>query len=305
MSQSGSNQSRRSQAEYARRMNAVVDYIDRQLDQKLDLATLADVAHFSPFHFHRLFQALMGESLGDYLRRRRLEVAGTRLLAQHRVSVLDIALGVGFGSAEAFARAFRTRFGCTPTEWRNSNPGQMPGKAHQEHAFPVSEDGDSTNEESPMNIKLIDREPVHVAYLRKVGLYGPAIGLFWMSTVAPWMATNNLHARDRFGLALDDPATTAPSQCRYDACVASPEGEVLTGDPGRKVIPGGKYAALAFQGTGAEIGAAWDAILRDWLPRSGLQLDARPFFEHYPADGCYDAKTGAFSCNICIPVAPL
>jgi AraC family transcriptional regulator len=62
---------------------------------------------------------------------------------------------------------------------------------------------------------------------------------------------------------------------------------------------------MPYQGTGAGIGAAWDALLRDWLPTSGLQLDARPFFEHYPVDGRYDAKTGAFTCNICVPVAEL
>ena len=156
-----------------------------------------------------------------------------------------------------------------------------------------------------MNVKIIDRPAVHVAYLRHLGVYGPAIGLFWMNTVAPWMATNNLYGRDRFGISLDDPGVTSPAQCRYDACVESPEGETLSGDPGRKVIPGGKYAALAFAGTGAEIGAAWDAMLRDWLPGSGLQLDARPFFEHYPVDGRYDPKTGSFTCNICVPVAPL
>ena len=90
-----------------------------------------------------------------------------------------------------------------------------------------------------------------------------------------------------------------------EACVASVEGEVLTGNPQRKVIPGGKYAALRFKGTGAQIGAAWDALLRDWLPKSGMQLDSRPFFEFYPPDGEYDPKTGAFSCDICVPVAPL
>ena len=52
-------------------MHAVIEYVDRHLDQNLDLATLADVAHFSAFHFHRLFHAVQGESLGDYLRRRR------------------------------------------------------------------------------------------------------------------------------------------------------------------------------------------------------------------------------------------
>ena len=67
--------SRRSQLEYDRRLHAVIDHIDRHLDDKLDLATLSRVAHFSEFHFHRLFHALTGEPLGDYVRRRRLELA--------------------------------------------------------------------------------------------------------------------------------------------------------------------------------------------------------------------------------------
>ncbi|HEU5134159.1 MAG TPA: helix-turn-helix domain-containing protein, partial [Steroidobacteraceae bacterium] len=83
--------------EYDRRMNAVVEHIDRHLDQKLDLAALAGIANFSPFHFHRLFRALMGEALGDYVRRRRLEIAAVRLLSQEAVPVLNVALGVGFG----------------------------------------------------------------------------------------------------------------------------------------------------------------------------------------------------------------
>lgn len=286
-------------------MHAVIDYVDRHLDQKLDLAVIAGVANFSPFHFHRLFHALMGEALGDYVRRRRLESAAVRLRSQHRVPVLSIALGVGFGSAEAFTRAFRARFDCSPTEWRKSKRSQTASKRGQAARTSARKNGASRIQETAMNVTLVDRPTVHVAYFRRTGAYGPAIGKFWMETVAPWMGTNNLFGRDRFGIGLDDPTVTKPSQCRYDACVASPEGEVLTGNPNRKVIAGGKYASLPFEGTSAEIGAAWEALLRNWLPKSGLQLDARPFFEHYPADGRYDAKTGRFTCNICVPVAKL
>jgi AraC family transcriptional regulator len=232
--------SRRSQAEYNRRMNAVIDHIDRHLDQKLDLAALADIASFSPFHFHRLFRALLGEALGDYVRRRRLEIAGVRLLSQPRVSVLNIALGVGFGSAEAFTRAFRAKFACSPTEWRDSKRGQMAGKRGQAARPAGRKNGVTSSREPAMKVTIIDRPPVHVAYLRHTGAYGPSIGKFWMETVAPWMSTNNLMGRERFGLALDDPTVTAPAKCRYDACVQSPEKEMLSGDPGRKVIPGGK-----------------------------------------------------------------
>lgn len=99
-------------------MNAVLDHIDRHLDTPLDLAQLADVAHFSRFHFHRVFAAWMGETLGDYARRRRLETAALRLACRPDETILDIALATGFGSGEAFARAFKIKFGCTPTAWR-------------------------------------------------------------------------------------------------------------------------------------------------------------------------------------------
>jgi AraC family transcriptional regulator len=291
--------------DFQKRMHAVIEYIDRHLDSPLDLATLAAVANFSDFHFHRLFRALTGEPLGDYVRRRRLEMAAVRLRSQLRAPVLDIALGVGFGSAEAFSRAFRARFDCSPTEWRKSKHDQMARKAGQAPRFERLEDGVSSDPETPMKVKLIDREPVRVAYLRLTGPYGASIGRFWMETVAPWMETNDLLGRDRFGISLDDPSVTRPELCRYDACVPSPPGEVLSGDPLFKVIPGGRYAALSFDGTSLRIGAAWDSLLRDWLPQSGLQLDSRPFFEHYPADGKYDPKTGAFSCDLCVPVKPL
>ena len=90
-------------------------YIDDHLEQPLDLEALAAVAHFSPFHFHRLFRAWTGETLGDYLRRRRVEMAALRLATQPRLGVLQVALAVGFGSGEAFTRAFAQRFGMSPT----------------------------------------------------------------------------------------------------------------------------------------------------------------------------------------------
>jgi len=86
----------------------VLEYIDRRLDDQLELDTLAKVANFSSFHFHRLFAAWFGETLGDYVRRRRLETAAFRLVAQPRLPVTQVALSVGFGSTEAFARAFKT-----------------------------------------------------------------------------------------------------------------------------------------------------------------------------------------------------
>ena len=156
-----------------------------------------------------------------------------------------------------------------------------------------------------MNVTLVDRQPTPIAYLRYTGPYGAPVGAFWMDTVAPWMETNRLMGRPRYGISLDDPGITEPSRCRYDACVEVPPGEVLAGDAQRTVLPGGRYACLRYKGNDRDIVSAWNQLLAGWLPDSGLQLDARPCFEHYPIDAGYDPATGVFECDLCIPVMPL
>jgi len=299
---SEANASRR---QYEARMHRVQAHIDRHLDAPLDLEALAAVAHFSPYHFHRLFLAWMGETLGDYLTRRRLERGAQRLRGQPGSTVLSIALSVGYGSAEAFSRAFKARFGFSPTQWRkldqaDSNLDQAgAGRAH-EHGLSRNPD-----EGYPVNVRLIDRAPVRMAYLRYEGAYGPALGRFWAESFNPWLATQNLGAVARFGIGHDDPSLVPPEQCRYDAGVAVPEGWMPNGGAIVTELPGGRYAALGFEGTAAEIGAAWAALMGQWLPSSGLQLDARPCFEHYGPASKFDVKTGVFDCELCIPVAPL
>jgi len=310
-----------SRAEYASRMHKVLEYIDQHLDQALDLATLADVAHFSAFHFHRLFAAWMGETLGDYLRRRRVEVAAMRLAAQPRTRVLNIALAVGFGSAEAFTRAFKHRFDLSPTAWRqrqyalrdsfkaaNSNLDQVNRKQSQaaiEH-FAHHDYSQPPQPEKIMQVSIIERQPATIAYLRHLGPYGAPIAQFWQQTYVPWAVMNKLgpnHAR--YGIGYDDPSITAPEQCRYDACAEVSPDFVVNGGALKSTIPGGKYAVHQFKGTVEQIVQAWASLLRDWLPASGLQLDARPCFEYYPKGAASNHETGEFECELCIPVAPL
>jgi AraC family transcriptional regulator len=301
---------------YVDRMHRVTQHIDQHLDQYLDLETLAEVAHFSPFHFHRLFSAWMGETLGAYLRRRRCEVAATRLLAQPKLGILQVALGVGFGSAEAFTHAFNARFGCSPTTWRlqqsaarltKGNSDQASSNADQAPPGQLRKNGSPTDTtvETLMKVAIIDRKPTPIAYLRHAGPYGQPIGAFWQTEVYPWMVTNGLIGQPRYGISHDDPAVTLPTQCRYDAGCEIPADFVVAGNAHRTVIPGGKYAALSFKGTVAGFEPAWDSLLRDWLPSSGLQLDSRPMFEYYPLDSTYDPATGVLDCKLCVPVMPL
>ena len=216
---------------------------------RLDFSTLAAVANFSPFHFHRLFTAWMGATLVDYMRRRRLEIAALRLVTQLRLPVIQVALSVGFGSTEAFARAFKVHFKSTPTAYRKESVSMR----------------DQSNR----------------------------------------METNGLHGKSRDRISLDDPDITDASKLRYDAAVEVPDDFAGTRDYHKTVLPGGKYVVGRFKGNETAIGEAWSWLLRDWLPDSGMQLDSRPFFEHYPIDATYDRKTGEFEAEICIPMTPL
>lgn len=306
-----------SRSEYEKRMHQVLAYIDAHLEHPLDLGTLAEVACFSPFHFHRLFAAWMGETLGDYLRRRRIEVAARRLVAQPRTRILNIALSVGFGSGEAFTRAFKSRFGCSPTVWRErqrlprsekSNFGQVNSKPNQALApmFVEHEVTHKPSKETIMKVMLVNREPATIAYFRHLGPYGEPIARFWQEIYIPWAVMNKLgpnHAR--YGISHDDPSITMPEQCRYDACAEVAPDFVATGGALKTTIPGGRYAVLKFRGTVAQVGDAWAALIRDWLPSSGFQLDSRPCFEYYPKGAITDRRTGEFESEICIPVVPL
>jgi len=294
-------------------MHAVLRHIDARLAEPLTLAQLAKVAHFSPFHFHRLFAAWMGgETLGDYLSRRRLELAAHRLLAQPRLSVLEAALAVGFGSGEAFARAFKRCFGSTPTAWRaqmrqDRNLDQVLRKLDQAATVPAVDNGASSShhEASAMPVRFVERSETAITYLRYEGPLGPPVEAFWRRRVAPWLRQHGLQEQALYGISHDDPGISDPERCRYDAAAELPEA--FAAGPGRLTarLPGGRYAVLPYVGGSERIADAWAALLRDWLPESGWQLDHRPSFEYYPAGVKADVAVGEFACEICIPVVSL
>ena len=309
-------------------MNRVLNYIDAHLERPLDGAQLADVANFSRFHFHRIFVALMGETLGSYVWRRRLEKAAFRLSCGRYETVLETALATGFNSGEAFARAFKLKFGCTPSDWRTNTPqrlaqqattiGKRPGttESNPDQAIgnlsqaseTLFDDNDIScllTKEVVMNVRIADLPAARVAYQRLIGPYGPAIGEFWRGTIAPWIQSNGLTGKTCYGIGYDDPSLTPANKCRYDACVEVPEDFVANGQSDILTLPGGRYAVMRFKGNPATLAEAWMRLTREWMQSSGLQCDDRPCFEMFHPSTAVDPETGEFSCDICIPVRVL
>jgi AraC-like DNA-binding protein/predicted dithiol-disulfide oxidoreductase (DUF899 family) len=109
----------RTEAEYLAAISRAVRFIQSALDEVLTPRQLAGIAGFSPHHFHRIFRAVVGESVMDFIRRLRLERAAYRLKTTGD-SVLSIAIDGGYGSQEAFARVFQAYFGMAPRDYRQS-----------------------------------------------------------------------------------------------------------------------------------------------------------------------------------------
>ncbi|WP_341717039.1 AraC family transcriptional regulator [Micromonospora sp. FIMYZ51] len=101
------------------RLNQAMEHLEQHLDRPVEATELARIAVTSEYHFRRLFAALAGIPLSEYVRRRRLTVAGAEVLAGER-TLLDIAVRWGYGSAEAFARAFKAVHGVGPGEARRT-----------------------------------------------------------------------------------------------------------------------------------------------------------------------------------------
>ena len=310
---------------YIARVNRVLDHIDGHLPDELDLRALARVARLSPWHFHRVFQALTGETVADRVRRRRLEVAAARLLASDD-KALRIALDVGFGSAEVFTRCFRAYFGVTPTAWRRggfrawasrhrvalSKIRQADRKTYQEVVQAFLQDGElwpaghvpRRRKGDVMEVKLQTIPKTRVAYLRHVGPYGGSgIAQAWQRFAA-WCEEHGLMSprRRMYGVCQDIPDLTPPEKCRYDACVEVDASFRPEGEFGVQTLPGGLHACTKFTGTPDRIHAAWMALYAGWLPDSGYQADDRPCVERYIRDPSLDRRDGAFSCWLCLPV---
>lgn len=277
-----------SSEQYGYRLNQVLDYIDAHLDSDLSLETLAEQAHFSRFHFLRVFQDWYGEAPMAYVRRRRLE-AGATLLRYGDDSITDIALRCGFDTADGFARAFRLYFGAPPARWRQPD----------EAAEPVAEAGHPPPTRT-WAVRVEHLPDVRMAYIRRVGIYGEASAAQWQQ-LADWMQHQRLSALTRYGMGLDDPGLTPVDKCRYDVCVALPDGFEPPPRTPIKTLPGGPHAVLSYAGPPQGSGAAWVWLLHDWLPRSGHQLAPRAAFERYPA-ALPDPGAQAQDCELCVPL---
>ncbi|MBO0656242.1 AraC family transcriptional regulator [Streptomyces triculaminicus] len=135
------------------RLNQAMEHIEGRLDQPIEAADLARIATTSEYHFRRLFSALAGIPLSEYVRRRRLTIAGAEVLAGER-TLLEVAVRYGYTSGEAFARAFRGMHGVGPGEARRSG---APLRSQPRLSFRLTVEGSGS-----MRYRIVEKEEFRV-----------------------------------------------------------------------------------------------------------------------------------------------
>lgn len=260
---------------YDQRISRVCEYISHNLDTSLSLDVLSAVATCSKYHFHRLFTAYTGVSLGRFVQLARLKRASFRLAFEVDKRVIDIALEAGFDSPEAFARAFKRTFAQSPSEFRTQPHWQQ---WHMRFDIHTQSDGDK-----PMNVDIVDFETTRIAFITHLG--PPENVLATAGQFIAWRKETGLSpvkTSKTFGIPYSDPKTTDPEKFRWDIC-GSIDGEVPVNSYGVQtgVIPGGRCARVQHRGSHDHLDRSIYDVYRNWLPQSGEDIRDYPCFFHY------------------------
>lgn len=287
--------------DYHSRLRKALDFVLCRPDEPCTSEEVAAEAGFSRFHCQRIFRAMTGESIAELVRRLRLERAAHRL-RHEPVRVLDVALEAGYGSEEAFSRAFRRGCGMSPNRSRTAWPPPTfsspvarvryyPGEKRVEIDIPRG----GIN----MEVRIESLTDIEVARIRYTGPYNEVGACF--GRLLEWAAAIDARPGRVFTLSYDDPDTVAPQSLRSDACIEL-HTEALR-PPGISIdkLAAGRYAVYTHRGSYDGIPEAYRRLFGLWLPQSVEELDDRPCMEVYH-NSPLDTDPAELVTDLCLPL---
>ena len=289
--------------DYYRRLRRTLDFVVRHLERPLTIDEVAAEAAFSRFHCQRVFRAMTGESITELVRRLRLERAGYRL-RHESVDVTEVALDAGYGSAEAFSRAFRRGCGMSPQAFRTAWPcPAFSSPAARVRYYPSADrvEIDPPNGGVAMEVRIETFGDLDVARIRQVGPYNEVGPCF--ERLFGWAATIGVRPGRILTFSHDDPGAVAPESLRSDVCIelrtdASPPVGISMEKRGA-----GRYAVYTHRGTYDGIPEAYRYLFGLWLPQSGEEVDDRPCMTIYRNTPPRGAPAQVLA-DLCLPLWP-
>jgi AraC family transcriptional regulator len=268
--------------DYHRRIARVIEAILADPGAPHTVDSLASVAHLSPYHFHRIYRAMTGESIAETVQRLRLAQAAYRLTVAGD-SVTTVAGNVGYDSPQAFSRAFRGFTGVSPSAFqtrqrRLTTPGAE-GLRGTHGDVGANIDANAADAEIPC-VELIELAPLDVLCLRHEGPTATITQTFRTLWQTLRSGAKSRQVQGRIGIISGDPDDER-GNFRYLAGVFPAAPVEATGPLEAVRVEGGLYAAHRLVGPYALIAPTFTALFGGWLPQSGYEPDDRPALEFY------------------------
>ena len=283
------------------RIQRVVDFMEAHLFEDLPLAAIADQGACSPWHFHRMFQSLTGETPAGYVWKRRLSEICRRLI-ETRQRLVDVALDCGFESQATFTRAFTRHVGVSPGRFRSRHPHSLPA-----YLYPRLDLETLVRRQRLIQFlepRIVRRPAFHVVGM--AGRFTPTSGRIpelWGRFAPRIYAVPRRRGQETFGVCLDAaPATVGEACFTYLAAV---EVETLAEVPDGMLavtIPANTYAVVTHTGHISRLPDTVRHVWGRWLPASRYRHVPAPDFELYDPER-WDPGTGEGDVDLYVPVA--
>ena len=292
------------------RINLILVYIDDNLDQDLSLETIAGVGCYSAFHLHRIFKAVTGETLNNYITRKRIEKIAYCLMFCKELTVTELSMQYGFSSNSTLTRTFTKFYGVSPTKFRSMLPGeyskicQTDSKNGQDSALFEQYICNINNclNYVKMNAKIEIKElpATDVAYVTCIGVAGLDNAF---EKIMQWARRMQLTQVPDFKLVRifhDSFRITDPEKVRMSIGASVPPATAVSGDVGLTTLEKGKHIVARFTIEPADFGKSWESLFV-WMNENGYKkAPADPFellynnYNDHPEKKCI--------VDLCIPV---
>lgn len=293
------------------RINNAIHFIESNLLEKLSLQTIAEKAYFSPFHFHRIFSLVVGETVNNFITRKRIEKSAEFLIHQKNKSITEVSEVLGFSSLSSFSRAFKKFYGMSPSEFKNLSPnkfskickteskkGQV-SVSFEQYICNVNNSIKWFEMKAKVTVQNVDK--LQIAYISHKGEMEKIGEVF--NRLIHWATPKGLMNQENLRLLTiyhDSPKITSPDNIRSSIAIVLNSKTSVEGEVSLKTINPGKCIVSRFEITPNEFQQAWESSFV-WMSENGYKKgDKDPLEVYY--NNAQEHPENKFIVDLCIPI---
>lgn len=278
--------------DHIKSITKALHYIEQHLEHELTLELVANVAYYSPYHFHRIFKQFTNETLNNYIARKRVEKASADLLHRENLPISEVSMKHGFTSNSSFTRAFKKFYGVSPSNFRSLSKGKYSkiSRLKSKNGKPITTFEDYVCAENETNTTLmtstIEVKPIEDIQTVGITCIGKQHLAPTINRLLEWSGQNGLLRQPDFKIATifyDSFKITAPENVRMSACLIVEEPVKTDGEVLLTTIKAGTYIIGHYKIGVHEFPITWRNLFK-WMNENGYKKRNEPPFEIYHND---------------------